>query len=294
MIDELRIKCPSCGVVLEVKNSRHEATKRIVCPKCKKALAVDFREKTLPQLFYGTTPLGLAEGINKMVFPGFCDVVFNVARISDGSYKCSVRALSDSHPLLLNGQPQEQDDEVVLTTGDELQVDNTVLIYGRPGSPISPTPSPTPPSSDQTPRNNGYWLWGLATIATAIGVVLLMFLLRPKGQPDVESNLTEEIIATPAPDTLIEETKEIPPVKKDDTPKVIKKESPSTAPALSQLSNYELEQRAGKGDVSAQCEIGKRYIGRGDSAHMELGKNYLRMAAGNGSSEARRILNSLQ
>ena len=294
MIDELHIKCPSCGVVLEVKNSRQEATKRIVCPKCKKALAVDFREKTLPQLYYGATPLVLAEGINKMVFPGFSDVVFIVTRASDGSYKCSVRALSDSHPLQLNGQPQEQDDEVVLTTGDKLQVDNTVLVYGRPGIPIPPTPSPTLSTPPPAPRNNGYWLWGLAATAAVFGVVLLVFLLRPKGQPDVESKLIEEMIVTPTQDTLVEETKEISHVKKDDTPKVIKKESPSTAPALSQLSNYELEQKAGKGDVSAQCEIGRRYIRRGDSAHIELGKNYLRMAAGNGSSEARRILNSLK
>ena len=294
MIDELRIKCPSCGVVLEVKNSRQEATKRIVCPKCKKALAVDFREKTLPRLYYGATPLGLAEGINEMVFPGFSDVVFNVARISDGSYKCSVHALSENHPLLLNGQPQEQDDEVVLTTGDELQVDNTVLVYGRPGNPISPTPAPTPPSSDQTPRSNGSWLWALATIATAVGVVLLVFLLRSKGQSDEKNDIAEEIVVPTTTDTLVGESEKVPPIKKDDIQKVKKKESPSTVPALSQLSNYELEQKAGKGDVSAQCEIGRRYIRRGDSAHIELGKNYLRMAVSNGSSEARRILNSLQ
>ncbi len=45
MLEELRIKCPSCGIILDVRNSRREAVKRIVCPNCKKQLALDFREQ---------------------------------------------------------------------------------------------------------------------------------------------------------------------------------------------------------------------------------------------------------
>ena len=38
-----RIKCPKCGVVLEVKNSKDEAVKLITCPKCKVKLQVKFQ-----------------------------------------------------------------------------------------------------------------------------------------------------------------------------------------------------------------------------------------------------------
>ena len=37
-----KIKCPSCGVVLEVKNSKNEDIKQITCPKCKAVLQVKF------------------------------------------------------------------------------------------------------------------------------------------------------------------------------------------------------------------------------------------------------------
>ena len=37
------IKCPSCGVVLSVKNSKDEAVKLITCPQCKATLSVRFK-----------------------------------------------------------------------------------------------------------------------------------------------------------------------------------------------------------------------------------------------------------
>lgn len=37
------IKCPSCGVVLSVRNSKNEAVKLITCPQCKAKLSVKFR-----------------------------------------------------------------------------------------------------------------------------------------------------------------------------------------------------------------------------------------------------------
>lgn len=37
-----RIKCPSCGVVLDVKNSKNEEVKQIVCPQCKCVLQIRF------------------------------------------------------------------------------------------------------------------------------------------------------------------------------------------------------------------------------------------------------------
>lgn len=37
-----KIKCPNCGVILAVKNSKDEEEKRISCPKCKAGLKVMF------------------------------------------------------------------------------------------------------------------------------------------------------------------------------------------------------------------------------------------------------------
>lgn len=48
-MDQLRIKCPSCGIILEVKNSKNEAVKRITCPNCKKQLAVNFADIPAPK-----------------------------------------------------------------------------------------------------------------------------------------------------------------------------------------------------------------------------------------------------
>lgn len=37
-----RIKCPSCGALLDVRNSQNEAVKMITCPQCKVQLRVNF------------------------------------------------------------------------------------------------------------------------------------------------------------------------------------------------------------------------------------------------------------
>ena len=43
-----RIKCPSCGVVLDVTNSKNESVKQIACPKCKAVLQVKFPPQQEP------------------------------------------------------------------------------------------------------------------------------------------------------------------------------------------------------------------------------------------------------
>ena len=40
-----RIKCPSCGVLLDVRNSQNEAVKVITCPQCKTQLRVMFSQQ---------------------------------------------------------------------------------------------------------------------------------------------------------------------------------------------------------------------------------------------------------
>ena len=48
-----RIKCPSCGVLLDVRNSQNEAVKVIICPQCKTQLRVMFSQQhaATPQSF---------------------------------------------------------------------------------------------------------------------------------------------------------------------------------------------------------------------------------------------------
>ena len=43
-----RIKCPSCGVVLDVTNSKNESVKQITCPQCKSVLQVKFPPQQAP------------------------------------------------------------------------------------------------------------------------------------------------------------------------------------------------------------------------------------------------------
>ena len=43
-----RIKCPNCGVTLDVKNSKNEEVKQITCPSCKTPLKVMFPPQQEP------------------------------------------------------------------------------------------------------------------------------------------------------------------------------------------------------------------------------------------------------
>lgn len=44
-----RIKCPNCGAILDVRNSKNETVKRITCPQCKATLNVKFKRQN-PQV----------------------------------------------------------------------------------------------------------------------------------------------------------------------------------------------------------------------------------------------------
>ena len=54
-----RVKCPHCGVVLDVKNSKNETLKQITCPQCQSLLQVKFNPDEEPltaQTFYVPKP----------------------------------------------------------------------------------------------------------------------------------------------------------------------------------------------------------------------------------------------
>lgn len=66
-----RIKCPSCGVLLDVRNSQNEAVKIISCPQCKARLRVVFshlqQQVTPPQSSGETQYVGKSDGVTQYV-----------------------------------------------------------------------------------------------------------------------------------------------------------------------------------------------------------------------------------
>ena len=133
-METLRIKCPSCGIVLEVRNSKNEKVKKITCPNCQKQLAITFGDMALPigSLYEGSTRYQLNEGANAI--PGIPSgiVELRVVRLKDGTPKHILRALTGEQKVKVNGQNLLQDDEVVLQRGDELTIDGMAFCFEKP------------------------------------------------------------------------------------------------------------------------------------------------------------------
>ena len=150
-MEELRIKCPSCGIVLDVRNSKNEDVKRIVCPNCHKHLAVTFHELPSPahpsigMLYYGAASYPLKEGIQVIglkdpaskadiqIATGDPSLMMEHAKLKvvslhDGGYKYIVSPHGKNSPVSVNQLPLQEDDEVVLKAGDELKLGDTVLV----------------------------------------------------------------------------------------------------------------------------------------------------------------------
>ena len=288
-MEELRIKCPSCGIVLDVRNSRNEAVKRITCPNCKKQLAVTFHDNPQPAQF----------------------VNIKTVQLVDGSSKTILQVLTAGHDVKVNDETLQKGDEVVLVAGDKLQLDGTISTWGgnnvensRQAAAPAPTKpkqeprmakEPTPPSPTPSPSRS-HWPYYLA----ALVAVLLLAIVYWKHQPQSTSIVeTKRVTVT---DTTVKEpvkTKPLPPVGK---PAVVKTqrsqpsrtEAPSSSTTdISALSNYELEKLALGGNVEAQYQLGKRWVGRRDSINVVKGIQYLKMAARNGSHEANSALRNV-
>ncbi len=286
-MEELRIKCPSCGIVLEVRNSKNEAVKRITCPNCKKQLAVTFHEEPKPAQY----------------------VEIKMVQLADGSQKTIVRALTDDHIVKVNGERLLKDDEIVLGPDDQLEIDGKPQFGPKTKSVSAPTPAtvskpvpasqPKPEPKDEPkgltpapePKRNS-WLLSIAIVA----VIVAAFVLWQKF-----SDSKSEAVSIPSADTIVAPRQETG--KKDiDTPKPkqeVKKEDSKAAeqqpakPAVANMSEYDLERMAMKGDAEAQCQLGKRWVNKGDSTNVVKGIKYLKQAAHNGSSEAKSALNKV-
>lgn len=282
-MEELRIKCPSCGIVLDVRNSKNEAVKRITCPNCKKQLAVTFHEEPKPSQF----------------------VEIKMVQLADGTQKTIVRALTDNHVVKVNGEQLLKGDEVVITPGDQLEIDGTngtfmkegyvayqqhhVIPTPQPQTPIAPTPLPS--TSSDKPR----YRWPLYS-ALLLGVVIVIGIWKISSKQSTPSVIQPVVIV----DTVVEAPKEKPEMKENPVskaqPKPVEKKNPKQQPQktnASSLNNYELERLAMDGDVEAQYLMGKRWVSKHDSISVVKGIKYFKLAAQNGSSEAKSALRTV-
>ena len=296
---ELFIKCPSCGAVLQVKNSKNEAVKQIVCPNCKHRLAVSFEETpqesaVVPQpfgsLYYGEMPIPLQEGINKTQFPGSQHVELNVVRLADGGSKCIIKAIGAEKTVTVNGETLQKDDQVVLVKGDKLEIGHVLLCYDKPCSlsddeKKSDETSSTilPPPSSSHKYNN----WLLYVVGGLITFALIVFLMWPKSKKSQVTKTGNDV-------TVVETNKKEQQKPKDAVVKgnigdenQVKDETPKIQ-SYHTMSDYELERLASHGEVKAQYEYGKRLVNKGGSNNIILGLNYLKMAYENGSADAGR------
>lgn len=303
MIEKLYIKCPSCGVILDVKNSHHEAVKRISCPNCKKQLDVDFREKptepattsvALPHLYYNQMAITLQEGSNRIPIPDCEHLELKLVLLQDGSCKCIVSPLSAEHPVWINGEQMELEDKTVLSVGDEIRIGDTTLVYEKAAKETVPDEPTIPAPPKRKARLIYYgWLMGGATLAIAI---ILALVLWPKGD---QEPVTEPILAVDpnveppignVDESETEDTdgdKKYPPI----TPPVDKKTKEEKVPSVKDMNLVELELAANNdNNIEAQYELGRRKINFADSASIVLGINYLKKAISNGSAVAQQEL----
>lgn len=307
MIEELRIQCPSCGIVLDVRNSKQEAVKRIACPNCHKQLAVDFREeepapapKPLEPLYYGAMRIDLHEGVNQIPLPGNEFVEIKVVRLKDGNSKCIVRSLSAEHPVYVNDELLSPDDEVALSVGDRLRVGDTALNYGQPdenhGESHGDESSDSgfdqnrelDPEIPQKPKPK----WPYMVIAIAALAVCLFSIKHFIPEKKIVKTTPVEVPDTSKPKEIVE-----PPIKER---KIERKavEDVVKQTDYTKLTTYELSQLSKKDDARAQYELGKRYVKGSGQNTVILGINYLKAASRNGLPDAKtaleKVINRLQ
>ena len=298
-METLRIKCPSCGIVLEVRNSKNEKVKKITCPNCQKQLAITFGDMAAPvgSLYEGTTRYQLNEGANAI--PGIPSglVELRVVRLKDGTPKHILRTLTGEQKVSVNGQCLMQDDEVVLQRGDDLRIEAKSFSFDKPGE-SRPQPSIAKPQQEvkseskplqkpehkPDPKPKKTWLFSL--LAVVVGILLVLF-LWPASK--VEQPKEEAI------DSIVEiSTKVIKEKEKDQRQPARQESKKDVQPEknvsdLTSMDLYSLELLANKNDVSAQYELGQRLVRSSGSKNVVLGINWLHKASLNGSSQARQL-----
>lgn len=300
-METLRIKCPSCGIVLEIRNSKNEKVKKITCPNCQKQLAITFGDMAAPvgSLFEGTTRYQLNEGANAI--PGIPSglVELRVVRLKDGTPKHILRALTGEQKVSVNGQCLMQDDEVVLQRGDELKIEAKSFSFDKPGE-SKPQPSIAKPHQEIKPESKPLqkpepkpepkpkktWLFSLLAVVAGILLVLFIWPAQKIEQPK------EEPV-----DSIVEISTKVIKEKEKDQRQAARQESKKDVQPekntsdLTSMDLYSLELLANKNDVSAQYELGQRLVRSSGSKNVVLGINWLHKASLNGSTQAQQVMN---
>ena len=305
MVDQLRIQCPSCGIILDVRNSKHEAHKQIVCPNCKKQLAVNFEEELetsapsqpIEPLYYGEMRIDLQEGLNKISLPDLDKAEIKVVRLRDGSSKCMVRPLSNYSSVIVNGQQLQIEEQVVLSKGDYVEVGRTCLRAGEAGSLTPSTQLKTDDkrveeTSQSRPQKEGNYIWLYAAVAFVVLMGATILLWPSESVPEEPQKVPQPVQVS---DTMVNNPPKSESDKPKESPKPVVKPtvaSPQPPTAITEeLSDYDLERMATKGDIEAQYKLGVKLIKGGGVSNVIRGINYLKAAANKGSSKARTALN---
>lgn len=301
MLEQLRIKCPSCGIILDVRNSKHEAVKRITCPNCKKTLAVDFQEeekpvassKPLESLYYGEMRIALQEGANQISLPGFDHVELKVARLKDGNSKCLVSVIKEGKPVLVNGEPLEKDDQIALAVGDNLKVGENVLIFGNSGKAIDHIKvdpiEPVGPEEPKKQSQSSQWILAIVALVVAVVAVVQFWpskedIVKPQAVMPTFADSIKTKISAP------KKTEEATSAPENPTSGKGPKKNEKTQESPKPVSDYDLEKQASKGNTEAQYELGVKLIKRGGISNVVRGVKYLKLASNNGSAKARTAL----
>lgn len=298
-METLRIKCPSCGIVLEVKNSKNEKVKKITCPNCQKQLAVTFGDVAAPlgSLYEGIARYQLNEGVNAI--PGIPSglVELRVVRLKDGTPKHILRALTSELKVCVNGQMLMLDDEVVLQRGDDLRIDAKSFTFDEPqlnhrdrsrdfGQNHGHVPVIQPKPQPQPKRQSKTLLLSLLAIVAGILIVLFLWPFNKIEQPREEPI---DSIVKPSTKVVKEKEKDQKKPVKQETKKDVQSEN--TKSDVASMDLYSLELLANKNDVSAQYELGQRLLRSSGSKNVVLGINWLHKASLNGSSQALQVMN---
>lgn len=310
MMETLRIKCPSCGVVLEVKNSKHEAVKKITCPNCKKQLAVTFADNPEPKPTVKPQPIGilyegqnahqLFEGVNPIPHVPSGMVELRVVRLADGSCKHIIRALTAEQKVLVNGQPLQQEDEVVLLRGDEFEIEQQSFTFDKPGVVKPPVISSVekeeePQETPQPNKPNRRILLIFILVVIVVGCIWWAF--RASNHPDMKVPCDLDTVLVKKDTAKSAKTVSKPEPKESSSSTKKNNEPKESAPSsevrsdMTSMSLYSLELMANKNDVEAQLELGKRLVHSSGSKNIIMGINWLNKAARNGSSQARQVMN---
>lgn len=285
-METLRIKCPSCGIILEVRNSKNEAVKRIVCPHCKKQLAVTFAD-----VLYKNDGVEL-----------------KIVRMTDGGAKYVLRIMASDKNVLLNGELLHQGDEIVLMQGDKVIIDQTELIFNsgkleqlsaneKPAKPFMPKAERTKPQKVEAPKPTKRpsplpWL----LLALFIIAALVIWRVKTPRSPKLETNVDKDSI-TVVLDTVKPKKVERHQANQKLEKATKKEQSERKIEKLETIQDdnddFSLEVRASKGDTNSQYKLGMRWVMSNDCGNVIKGVKYLEAAARKGHSDAQYALGKI-